>query len=136
MTREEFYAMPTIATYFPLTFEGKKRWETFVVTCGRCEKDVGPDDTRGYVVPIYVTRGAYRDAPITAYHVVAQALCSRCALLTTADYTLRSDMSIVGKDPQGRLPGNVVWGGERETFLKRCFESVREIYNTFWEAKS
>ncbi len=125
MTHDEFYAMPKISTYFPLTFEtGKQKWTNFVVQCGRCEKDVDDEDTRGFAVPLFTASSAYRSMPtLTAWHVVAQALCPRCELLTTADYVLRADMTLTGRTPDGSK--ETTWGMRKLTFWERIIDWCR-----------
>jgi hypothetical protein len=130
-TREEFYAMPKVSTYLPLTFEpGKQRWTNFVVECGRCKTDVGDEDTRGYAVPLSGAPGTYRDAPtVVAYHVTAQALCPRCSLLKTADYVLRDDMTLTGFDPGGSGKEGT-WGMRKLTLWERIVDRLRLAWPT------
>lgn len=98
MTEEEFFAMPEIASYFPLTFEPhapKARWNRVQVRCADCDVFVEPTRTRGYITPVRSGLG-YRDAGPPAYHMMANALCASCNRLTRADYTL-------GLSPDGHL---------------------------------
>ncbi len=118
MTKDEFYAMPKISSYFPLTFEtSTNKWTQFVVECAECKKDIGDEDTHGYVFPILKVDNPYRGYPILAeYHVIAQALCQLCEKLTTADYTLRQNMTLTGRDGKGN---ELTWNTRKLTLWEK-----------------
>lgn len=97
MTVDEFHALPTVMSYFPLTFVvGKQQWTSFAVHCNDCNRLIPEDSTRGHVSKAY--NGGYRSVKVD-YEVVAHGLCPTCERMTTAEYTLHDDMTFTGRNP-------------------------------------
>lgn len=129
MTLGEFQAMALIASFFPLTFVDKtKEWTEFRVLCLDCDVQIPLDRTRGDVTPAFQQRG-YRDVSSLSYHVVAHGLCPDCNVLTTADYTLHSDMTCTAVD---RKTGSQLrWRAHRPrpAWHVRLMKKVRSIFS-------
>ncbi len=126
MTKEEFLALPCVASFFPMIFDSGARWLSFVAQCGKCEDQMGIEDTRGSVEPMFAG-GSYRDVPrVIAYHVVAESLCPRCQLLTTTDCVLHENMTITGKSPRTGLDS--LWGTVKPGWL----QSTRNYFSKFF----
>lgn len=116
MTEEEFFALPLLSSWFPLSFSpNAQRWDELSVRCGDCERYVPADRTRGTVRP---EGHGYRSGP-TCYAVEAYALCPDCDSLTSASYLLHADMSISGVDP--RTGRDSRWRGRRSGLLERAW---------------
>lgn len=104
-----------------MVFESGAKWTSMVAQCGKCEDQMGVEDTRGSVEPM-IAGGSYRDLPrIIGYHVVAESLCPRCQLLTTTDYVLHENMTITGKNPKTGLES-----------LWRTVHSTRNYFSKFF----
>jgi hypothetical protein len=98
MTLDEFHELPTIMSYFPLTFvSGRQRWTNFELNCSDCDRVIPHDATRGEVSKLF--GGGYRSVKVD-YEVVAYGLCPACDKLTTARYTLHEDMTLTGHHPK------------------------------------
>ena len=128
MTLDEFEAMPTIMSYFPLTFaSGNQKWTAFEVACNECNRNVPHDCTRGYVER-QVT-GTFRAVQSTSYEVIAHALCPMCNKLTTATYVLHEDMTFEGIHAKSgkRRRGKLERSPEEFTLRERVLGWLRSL---------
>jgi hypothetical protein len=101
MTLDEFRALPTIASQFPLVFETGARWETMSGRCTKCGEPITGEALRGHV-----TRPFGRNFLMDAW-----GLCSSCETISTFRYRLLPDMTMVGRSPDGGAWS--VWGPRR-----------------------
>lgn len=118
VTLAEFHALPTIASFFPITYAQGGRWTTFDVRCNDCGRMVPSESTRGSVER--EIKGDYRSSHVH-YRVTAFALCPTCVKMTKATYVLRDDLTIEGEDP--RTGERALWGPIRKRrWLERWFK--------------
>jgi hypothetical protein len=124
MTLDEFQALPTLASGFPLVFASGARWNEFTGYCARCEKPIEPDNLRGNVIPWGLD---YRNVTAKVYVVDSLGYCPRCKLLTPFHYRLHEDMSMTGEKDGGWVcwppPKPSLWARVLK-FLKRALGGV------------
>jgi hypothetical protein len=126
MTLEEFYELPTIMSYFPLTFvSGRQKWTNFEISCNECKKPIPQDKTRGEVAKLFGE--GYRSVKVD-YEVVAHGLCPYCDKLTTARYTLHEDMTLTGHHPKTREMSR--WGMRKLTWWEKLLEWFSHLKRT------
>jgi len=125
MNRDEFFELPVIMSYFPLTFvSGRQQWTNFEIHCNDCKKLIPRDRTRGEVAKVFGE--GYRTVKID-YEVVAHGLCPACDKLTTAKYTLHEDMTLTGHHPKtGELSR---LGMRRLTLWERARDWCKERFS-------
>lgn len=112
--------MPTIQSQLPLKYDGKKScWEEFNGYCSECDEQIDPADVRGSVAPFNSEM----------YVVDAVGICRECALLSTYQYRLFSDMRIVGRNKEGKW---CTWQ-MRRTLLQKI---VSYVHRKLKEARS
>ena len=121
MTRDEFFQFPAIMSYFPLTFtSGQQKWTEFSLRCNDCHRFIPSDMTRGEVAKVF--EDGYRTVKV-AYEVSAHGLCPACDTLTSAQYTLHSDMTLTGYHPEtGEMS---TWKARKLTMWGRILEWFR-----------
>jgi hypothetical protein len=126
MTLDEFYELPTIMSYFPLTFvSGRQRWTNFEINCADCDKTIPHDKTRGEVAKIFGE--GYRSVKVD-YEVVAHGLCPVCDKMTTARYTLHQDMTLTGHHPKtGEMSR---WSMRKFTWWEKLLEWFDNLKRT------
>ena len=88
MTLEEFEALPTLASYFPLVFASGSRWTEVTGTCARCGCSV---EMRGTVTPWGPEHA------VKVYVLDALGYCASCKLLTPFCHRMHADMSVTGE---------------------------------------
>lgn len=127
MTLGEFKAMALIASFFPLQVASQSKWTEFHVLCNDCSHQIPDDCTRGDVTPAF-RQGGYRDASSLSYRVIAHGLCPRCDVLTTADYTLHSDMTCTTVNSKTGVERRFLPERRRLTWYARLMERVRTTF--------
>ncbi len=112
MSPEEFHALPTVASAFPLLYANGARWSHFTGQCARCASAIAPALTRGSVTHPYPR----------VYVLDALGYCPLCRLLTPFQYRLHDDMSMTGKkDGEWRR-----WAG-RPSALVRVWRALVKV---------
>lgn len=91
MTYGDFYALPELASHFPLVFETGARWVEFHGHCPDCDGRLPDHALRGHV-----TRPFGR-----AFLVEAWGLCPACDTVAPFNWRLLPDLSMVGRDKRG-----------------------------------
>lgn len=118
MTRDEFYRLPRLDSYFPLDCGAK--YTNITLGCTICGGSIEPADVRGHVYPVRESLG-YREAgPVVAFKLDADGLCTICDRLSQCRFTLHSDF-LVTDDLDGSALHTVyvgVWGRMYEGVVK------------------
>ena len=118
MTRDEFYRLPRLDSYFPLDCGAK--FDKITLGCSICGASIDSIDVRGHAYPVRESLG-YREAgPVVAYKLDADALCSICNRLNQCRFTLHSDF-LVTDDLDGSVLHTAyvgVWGRMYEGVVK------------------
>lgn len=88
---EALWAMRSIASQMPVTFDGGVEWTGLEGYCAECEHAIPPDDLRGSVV---------RLSP-SVVAVDAVGVCRPCRLMTPFFWRLHADMRVTGPTASG-----------------------------------
>jgi hypothetical protein len=91
LTKDDFQSLPTIASQLPLVFDRGGRWNTVTGHCVVCGRKLRDEEMRGHI-----TRqgGTYREVGQT---FLMQAWGLHCGTLSTFEYLLPPDMSMIGR---------------------------------------
>ena len=92
MTRQDFYALTLLSSHFPLVFGNGGRWTEMKGECGSCHTVFEDGMFRGTAdVKLW-----NRDGTPRMFQVEGVGLCDDCDRITTFEYRLYDDMSMVG----------------------------------------
>jgi len=106
---DEFLAMPTIRSQFPLVFDNGARWDSMTGTCWRCDSTLPDVRMRGSI-----------DRPFGAtFMMEAWGLCD-CGAMTHYRYRIPPDMTLVGKQ-DGRW---CVWARPPDPWWRRLLQHL------------
>ena len=115
MTLDEFEALPTLMSQFPLVFASGARWNEMTGSCARCGCLI---EMRGDVTSWGPSHA------VKVYVIDALGYCDACELLTPFRYRMYADMSVTGE----RDGAWVTWPAKRSVWW-RFRRWLRELWS-------
>lgn len=97
MTREDFFQLPELSSFFPLVFASGGQWTWFSGICGNCGRELSGRYLRGEVDRS--AEDSYRSIRYS-FEMRGVGLCESCNKLTTYTYALHDDMTLSGISPR------------------------------------
>ena len=88
MTLKEFYALPTLSSFFPLRFKHGGRWLKMDAKCAACELLIEDRNVRGHVRQLFGE----------TFMIDGHGYCQQCRKLTRVELRLLKDMSMVAQN--------------------------------------